>query len=75
LAEGRLRKALEAGEPWAVKYKLDSHGGERGYGRRLEVSGNLGLNPEDAELAKRQALPSDLRRRKIGELLDRLGAE
>ena len=41
LAEGALVKAILAGEPWAVQFRLRTKGRERGYGDKIaaEVSG------------------------------------
>ena len=41
LAEGALVKAILAGEPWAVQFRLRTKGRDRGYGDKIaaEVSG------------------------------------
>ena len=38
LAEGALVKAILAGEPWAVQFRLRTKGRERGYGNQVEVA-------------------------------------
>jgi len=42
LAENRLYKAIELGEPWAVKYILSTIGKNRGYVERIESTGKDG---------------------------------
>lgn len=42
MAEGRLVKAVQDGEPWAVKYVLSTLGKDRGYVERQEVAGTTG---------------------------------
>jgi hypothetical protein len=39
LAEGRLVKAIQDGEPWAVKYVLSTLAKDRGYVERQEIAG------------------------------------
>lgn len=43
LAETKLIKALENDQEWAIKYYLDHKGKKRGYGNKIEVSGDTSL--------------------------------
>lgn len=38
-AEYNLHDAVEAGDPWALKYALSTKGKDRGYTERQEISG------------------------------------
>lgn len=40
LSEAALIKAARAGEGWAVRYMLDNHGSELGYGRKVTLRGD-----------------------------------
>src|SRR5262245_49774417 len=46
LAELKLYKAVEKGEPWAVQLTLKTLGRARGYAERQEVGGGLGVRLE-----------------------------
>ncbi|WP_449246641.1 hypothetical protein [Desulfarculus baarsii] len=72
MAEEKLRSAVEEGKPWAVRYVLDSHGGERGYGSKLQLSGEVTANVTADPLADYLAMPAERRREKIAELMSRL---
>lgn len=48
VAELKLEQAINAGEPWAVKFQLKTKGRTRGYAERVEVesSGEVTVNVE-----------------------------
>jgi hypothetical protein len=75
MGEAKLMEAVREGKSWAVKYLLDNHGAERGYGRRLALNGRLDaeLTPGDPLAVYRNMDPEE-RKRRIAELLQRTKA-
>ena len=71
LSEARLMEAVCAGKAWAIKYFLNNHGAERGYGRKLALDAEV--RPGDP-LAVYRDMPPERRQQRIAELLERAKA-
>lgn len=71
LSEARLMEAVCAGKAWAIKYFLNNHGAERGYGRKLALDAEV--RPGDP-LAVYRDMPPERRQQRIAELLERAEA-
>jgi len=59
IAELALFRAIQAGEPWAVKYYLDSFGRGRGYGEPRKIDVTSGGQPIAREITFRVVRPDD----------------
>jgi hypothetical protein len=73
MGESKLAEAVRDGKAWAIKYYLNNHGGDRGFGKKLHLSGKLDSEISEADpLKKFKEMPADKRRREIMELLQRV---
>jgi len=59
IAELSLFRAIQGGEPWAVKYYLESFGKSRGYGEPKKLDVTSGGQPIAREVVFRVVRPDD----------------